>query len=1116
MTQAEVPDGVARACAWADHLAGCDRKDTARQVLQEALSQHADAAELMLALAELDWADGDKESAIGLLRKALAEHPGHHATAQRLTRMLLSQGRGEEATAIAETLPSSQAVKELAGEIFWMLGQHARAVEVLGDPEALSQYGRWLRRRSWWRSGGPFRRRGRTPPAPAAEPAAIAEPPDAVLEVVAWAERLSEQERTDEAQQEILAAMTTHGRHPRLLRCLAELESSADAPQTALYLWREAYVAAPADVDIVCGLARQLSDTWLAVSEVTRFQEAVQILDAFADQQHPDIRAARGHIFNYYGTSLSRAVAAYGPAAGLPPDAAGNRRRCWWRSAGPAGQLRMRMVDWRWGPWSALTEQPAPRGDAETEEVARLLDQVGSLPSASARERLEEAWQQHGRLPSLLLAHAALDLRNGGNWPCLALSAEVLRSHPGHVEAACLFASSLSYLTLFTYGSAVAVLENVPAATRQSTGVRVTLGDIHRRAGNHALAVAAYGDPRHLDGFDRRSRRRIRRRGLLQRRGNRSDDRLATVALHPLDFAVAQALDKERTLADSPESGRAVLDAAIAEHGRHPLLLVALARACRATGDPQSSASLAQEAAASAQADQLILAIAIYELWLSGFSAEAFGILDSDPPDKPGTNPSLRAVAGFLCDSWKLPCHAVLAYGNVLLGSPDRRIRRICWWLSGGPYPRLRSEIEDSEFRVASDWKLPEPQLTALRALQLPDGLEDAVRSAICAYRKDYMRRSRQVPDTRIAWLTWVLGPTSAVMAAILLAVIEQLRWPAHQVWQSAIIGAALITAAYVALSRTQRGQILLAAGVASGAAAAPLLLAHAQWMFTAGLLLATLATAVAGLLPLDLILGAVLAIRTARWRRDHATTAGLGDLLNLLAETAALRRRRDVRGQRQWMASAEEAAVALERDLPHALRSGDRESQAAITARARGAAGALRAMKRSIALADESSWDQVTAQLNTLATALAKGDLMALPAAAPSASAPRPPLPLRARVMQIARALLVIVTPPLVAFLLPLFVRQGGPGWAWLRLATIVWALLAAIVALDPGIADKVSSMRAVLSLWREVGGSQGGEGQASQHSPAEQAVPSQRPGPPSRPPGSTYPRKHERKTFR
>jgi hypothetical protein len=311
------------------------------------------------------------------------------------------------------------------------------------------------------------------------------------------------------------------------LRCLAELEGSDDAPRTALYLWCEAYRTAPADVDIVCGLAQELSQTWLNGSYVWRFQEAVQVLDAFPDQQHPKIRATRGDIFRSYGTPPSRVVAAYGTVAGLPAAAARYRRRCWWRSAGPLGQFRTRLVDWRHGPWPIPADRPAPRASTESEEVARLLDSLDGLPPSGARKRIEEAWQQYGRLPSLLLVHADLDWREDADWQCLVLLTEAARADPGNVEAVCCLATSVHYL--FDYGTAVEVLESLPAAVRQSVAVRVALGDLHRNAGNFALAAAAYGDPRDLGRDERRSRRRGMLRGLLQRR-----EPVTAMAAHPL------------------------------------------------------------------------------------------------------------------------------------------------------------------------------------------------------------------------------------------------------------------------------------------------------------------------------------------------------------------------------------------------------------------------------------------------------------------------------------------------------------------------------------------------------------------------------------------------------
>src|SRR5262249_34535099 len=156
-------------------------------------------------------------------------------------------------------------------------------------------------------------------------------------------------------------------------------------------------------------LAAQLAYTYSNFSYVSRFRDAMAVLDSFPDQQNPKIRAARGEILHDHFGSSARAVQGYGPAAGLSGYAAYRRRRLWWRSAGPIGQLRVRLADRRLGPWPIPDDQSAVRADAESETVARLLDSLDGLSSAAALERVEQALQQFGRLPSLLLTQASLD-----------------------------------------------------------------------------------------------------------------------------------------------------------------------------------------------------------------------------------------------------------------------------------------------------------------------------------------------------------------------------------------------------------------------------------------------------------------------------------------------------------------------------------------------------------------------------------------------------------------------------------------------------------------------------------------------------------------------------------
>lgn len=1025
--------------------------------------------------------------------------PGSRRRSTIRARWLSPGSRMPGRTGCTSTAPNSSPTPSTSRSS--ALGRHALAVEAFGEPASLSSRGRRLRRRSWWHCGGPFGRVGHADPSSPSDPqlAPVREPIDALLEVETWVERLSSEGRRHEARQIIMDALAVHGRHPTLLRCLAELEDSDGAPHTALYLWCEAYRTAPTDVDIVCGLAWQLSMTWLAVSDVTRFHEAVQVLSAFPNQQDPKIRAARGEIFGGYATSSSRVVAAYGIAKGLPAYNARARRRCWWRSAGPLGQFATRLVDWRRGPWPITADRPAPRASAESEEVARLLDSLDGLPASSARERIEEAWQQYGRLPSLLLAHAGLDWTENDDWQCLVLGLEALKADPSNIEAVCYLARSVNYL--LDHQSAAKVLENSPSW--QCVAVRVALGNLHRDAGNFALAVAAYGDPRDLDRADRRSLRHSERRGLLQRRRTYNRDGRApfdVTTFNLVDLAAAQVLDKSQSVQDSADHGRVVLEAGIADHGRHPLLLLSLARAERLNGNWGSCEALAAEASTKADGNRFITVMAIQEMWVSDFDAESLKMLN-ELPDKVQDAPDVRVLAGYMYDSWNLPCHAALAYARGQLDLTERRRWRACWWRSGGPHHWLRRTIRTEERAFMSDWQLPESQRTGLAALSLPTDRLTEVRGDLTNYRRGLLYRTRKAPGVAAAWSNWVLLPAAIVLMAIALTFIEHLRWPANHTWQDVALAVAVMTATCVVVwvigKLELRTWIILAIAACSAGAAAFLLQLSQQLQFAAGLTLAALALYIITAYLAWTTVRTISGMRDARWRRNHAVTAALSDLLDLLNELAALRRRRDDGGRRKWMTDLEKAAIALERDLPYTLRSGDPKSQADIVAHASGAATTLRTLKRSVALANETSWDRAISQLKTVVTVLAQGDLAALPEAPPTVTVPRQPRPWWWHAMQITRTLLVIFTPPLVAFLLPLVAPLNGPGVAWLRLATLVWALLASIVALDPGIAKKVSQMREILGLWREAGSFREVTGQDSQNVPTEQA-------PLGRPPGS------------
>jgi predicted negative regulator of RcsB-dependent stress response len=1083
---ADAADAAARVCAWAARLEESGRVDEAKRILLAALDAPGDQSLVTLSLARLEDRAGAPARAAGLLRKVLVDAPGNLAAARFLAGILLAEGKADEAATVVAGVPDSTwELGELAGEICQAQGKHAAAVAAFGRCASLSARGRRLRRRSWWRSGGPFRGgsfRGRsnrdlTPPQVTPDQPQVAEATDVLLEAMTWAEWLGDVGRYDEARQAISEAIAAHGRQPGLLACAASIEEAADAPNTALYLWRESYREAPDDVDISCGLAARLAYTLVKPSYTYRVNDALRVLDGFPDQNHPGTRLTRAYALHGILASASRIVAAYGPADSLPTYSARTRRRLWWRSAGPLGQLRIRVADRiRRDQAASPGTELVVRTESESEAVARVLDSVRGQPPSAVRERIEEAWRQHGRCPSLVLAYADADVADGAYWHRLALAAEAVRSSPGSLDAICSLA--LAANSTYGYGTALQVMASLPETARKTTEARVNLGDLHRYAGNYALAAAAYGNPRDLNRADRKNRRLCVRRGVLQRFTSTSGGDVEAADLtwfDPLAPAVAQVLDTSASLRDRPVEQRKLVSAALEEHCRHPLLLLELADAERANGDRPACAALAAEAIRSAPADPLIAADGIRKLWEAGFDADALRVL-SDLRGEPGDSLALRGTLGDIARYWRLWAGMVEAFGDNGIEAWRWRQRRAAWWRSGGPFSRIRSSLATEANAVISSLPLPAPQEAALSALPLPAPVTAVLRSDLGNYRMALTLRTGYGPRAFSELMKPILITVLTLITFAELTIAEQLRWPSTEIARSLITAAFATVVAEAAfwrlIARGIRLRVALIIFAACGGGAALLLRAPGQWPFGAGLALAAIPLTFLGLCVLVPAVRIVQGIRAARRQRAdvEVETGVLSALLDLLGELTVPQLRRGASTRRGWMAALERIAVTVERDLPHALRSGDLDSQREIAAHAQGAAAALRGMKTAVALPDEASWQDLIKQLTGLATALARGDFEHWPPPQPVVTVPRVPRPLWWRVMQAGRTVLLVVGPPLVAFLLPDVAPLTGPGLAWLRFATIVWALLGAIIALDPEIGDRVAKMRQVLGLWRDL----------------------------------------------
>lgn len=294
-----------------------------------------------------------------------------------------------------------------------------------------------------------------------------------------------------------------------------------------------------------------------------------------------------------------------------------------------------------------------------------MLDAARKEKPEPAREKLEAAMERHGRLPSLLLGCAAADRADSGPtvWHRLATAGEAVRgslaaSGTVTLDAACTLINAVGFA--YGYGTALQLAAGLPAASQQTGEVRSFTGWLHNDAGNYALAVAASGDPRYLDKEDRQLRRRSRRRMLIRGITRRSHGFVPPIDPASFDVppaAVASTLDQISPIEDDYPRVREVLNSAMAEHGRHPLLLLSLVINELDSGDRHAAAALARELLRAAADHPLIAGPGVYRLLKAGCPADALRTLAADHGRRPQHGGRLHARPGRLPAAARLAVH---------------------------------------------------------------------------------------------------------------------------------------------------------------------------------------------------------------------------------------------------------------------------------------------------------------------------------------------------------------------------------------------------------------------------------------------------------------------------
>jgi hypothetical protein len=133
----------------------------AREVTEEALRTSPDGPELLWLLADVEFADGDQQAGLCCLAKAANAGGRDAAAISRQIRALSENRLWREMLMTVEHVPAQvdndPRVRTAVGDFYRTLGCHGHAVSAYGGSSGLSSSARKMRRRSWLRSGGPFK-----------------------------------------------------------------------------------------------------------------------------------------------------------------------------------------------------------------------------------------------------------------------------------------------------------------------------------------------------------------------------------------------------------------------------------------------------------------------------------------------------------------------------------------------------------------------------------------------------------------------------------------------------------------------------------------------------------------------------------------------------------------------------------------------------------------------------------------------------------------------------------------------------------------------------------------------------------------------------------------------
>lgn len=154
------------------------------------------------------------------------------------------------------------------------------------------------------------------------------------------------------------------------------------------------------------------------------------------------------------------------------------------------------------------------------------------------------------------------------------------------------------------------------------------------------------------------------------------------------------------------------------------------------------------------------------------------------------------------------------------------------------------------------------------------------------------------------------------------------------------------------------------------------------------------------------------------------------------------------------WLWKLETAARLLEHRLPRQVRTYDQRTAAWLDERCAGAAEALRHMKLHVLSPAGASWEHLSRLLHQQLAALATGNWHNLVWRQPPGKEARSK---RDTLISAVRVVVVAFLPAGSLFALSPWLDFGDGIFRWARLVVFGWALLSVLLALDPGVRERI-----------------------------------------------------------